>query len=120
MANKNDVILAAHEAGLNVRTCSPGDGVTRYRFFPKDDPSSYFGPSNGIHTVLGAKAALAYCAGVRNGEEVNVKYKIVRMYYGDRPSHIVKRNLSLAEAQAHCSDPKTRKVGEWFDCFDRM
>ena len=41
-----------------VRTYSPGDGVTRYRFFkgaPKEQ--SYFGPKNGDATVLGIGAA---------------------------------------------------------------
>lgn len=46
----------SHTCAKCKRPHSPGDGVTRYRFFtnPKND---YFGPENGIHTALGLKAA---------------------------------------------------------------
>lgn len=60
---------AAESVGLYVRTYSPGDGVTRYRFFEKKDlqagevPSSYFGPRSGIYTALGYKEATVYLAG---------------------------------------------------------
>jgi hypothetical protein len=46
----------ATDANLSVRTWSPGDGVTRYRFFDKPG-NSYFGPDNDICTTLGLKAA---------------------------------------------------------------
>jgi hypothetical protein len=54
--------LEAQARGLTVRTWSPGDGITRYRFFriADLDPSkrqSYSGPKNGIETVLGFQAA---------------------------------------------------------------
>jgi hypothetical protein len=59
-------------------------------------------------------------------------YKVVR-FYKDRPGHkrtIIKR-CTLAEAQAHCSNPETssstatsaaaravtRRMGEWFDGY---
>ncbi len=47
---------------LYLTTYSPGDGVTRYRFFsvPGND---YFGPSNGDFTALGLKEAVAYARG---------------------------------------------------------
>lgn len=51
-----DLSCAANRAGLYVRTYSPGDGVTRYRFFTSPN-NSYFGPDNGIHTALGITAA---------------------------------------------------------------
>lgn len=66
-----------NSAGVNatspfyVRTWSPGDGVTRYRFFTlrpgqgtsADPTSDYFGPENGDYTALGRKEALAYASG---------------------------------------------------------
>ena len=119
MSNFKDVERAAALAGLNVRTYSPGDCVTRYRFFPKDDLSSYFGPSNGIHTALGAKAAIEYATNCQNGVEVSVEYKIVRFYYGNG-SRTIRKGLTLEEAQRHCNDPKTRKEGVYFDGYDRV
>ena len=47
---------AASEKGIWVATYSPGDGITRYRFFANPG-NSYFGPDNGIVTVLGSKKA---------------------------------------------------------------
>jgi hypothetical protein len=121
MATQKDVQAAAAQAGLNVRTYSPGDGVTRYRFFPKDDTSSYFGPSNGIHTALGAKAAIEYAEGCVDGQEVNIKYKIVRFYRNrQRNRQTIHSNVTLEVAQLHCNDPRTRKEGIYFDGYERM
>lgn len=56
----------AHKAGYLVATYSPGDGVTRYRFFDLDEMArkgvsareqDYFGPLNGKHTALGRAKA---------------------------------------------------------------
>ena len=58
-------------------------------------------------------------------------YKIVRIYFDDKPSRTIKRNLTLEEAQAHCADPetssstckkphnirRTKKHGPWFDGY---
>jgi hypothetical protein len=60
--------LDAHRAGFIVRTYSPGDGVTRYRFFriddcPKGVGQNYFGPANGTFTALGLKEARTFIAG---------------------------------------------------------
>jgi len=58
-------------------------------------------------------------------------YKIVRKYQGDHPDELVDENLTLEEAQAHCSSKetssrtctskegraRTREFGEWFDCY---
>lgn len=49
------------------------------------------------------------------------RYKIVRVHLnGDKRT--IKRGLTLAEAQKHCRDPKTHKVGpdgiiEWMDTY---
>jgi hypothetical protein len=55
----SELQVAARDQGLYVATYSPGDGVTRYRFFDKPG-NDYFGPQNGICTVLGLKAAHRY------------------------------------------------------------
>jgi len=58
-------------------------------------------------------------------------YKIVRHYYPDfkhknqwgEPTHkksrTIKSGLTLEQAQAHCSDPKTRKEGVYFDGYTK-
>lgn len=62
------------------------------------------------------------------------RYKIVRSYQaaGIR-KRIIQRGLTLEQAQAHCKDPntsyktctskagraRTRKVGPWFDGYER-
>lgn len=50
----------------------------------------------------------------------NMKYQIVRLYYGNTPRKIVKKGLTLQQAQAHCSNPKTKKEGVWFDGYEEM
>ena len=56
----------AGESGYSVRTWSPGDGVTRYRFFSHKELArlkipqgrqTYSGPANGECTALGLKSA---------------------------------------------------------------
>jgi hypothetical protein len=42
-------------------------------------------------------------------------YKIIRFRFNGA-NRIIKRGLSLAEAKAHCSSPKTRGKG-WFDGY---
>ena len=50
----------AREAGLYVDSYSPGDGVTRYRFFGK--PMDYFA-GGGLFTALGKKEAETWLEG---------------------------------------------------------
>ena len=59
-------------------------------------------------------------------------YRIVRMYFNHSRRRIIKRQLSLEEAQAHCKDPETssrtctlpankrhtEQFGPWFDGYD--
>ena len=51
---------------FHVTTYSPGDGVTRYRFFSKEG-NDYFGPDEGDWTALGIAEAWAYARGRRQG-----------------------------------------------------
>jgi uncharacterized DUF497 family protein len=45
-------------------------------------------------------------------------YKIVRFFRDSRRNtRIIKKSVSLEEAQRHCQDPSTRKEGEWFDGY---
>lgn len=58
-------LRAALPEGWTVETWSPGDGVTRYRFFHKAPANqSYFGPNNGRFTALGFKEAEAIARGL--------------------------------------------------------
>ena len=46
-------------------------------------------------------------------------YKIIRFYKErHKSSRVIKRGLTLEQAQAHCQDPSTRKEDEWFDGYD--
>ena len=47
-------------------------------------------------------------------------YCIKRFYapHIDKRTRVIKRGLTLAEAQQHCKNPETRKPGEWFDGYD--
>ena len=48
------------------------------------------------------------------------RYKIIRFFRdNNRPRRIIKRDLTLKEAQQHCSDPNTRKEGVWFDGYEK-
>jgi len=61
-------------------------------------------------------------------------YKIVRMFQRDGVSNrVIKRGLTLDEAQAHCRDPqtssrtattrdavrRTQRLGPWFDGYEQ-
>lgn len=47
-------------------------------------------------------------------------YKIVRHFHPsqERSPRVIKRGLTLEEAQEHCRDPRTRVEGEWFDGYE--
>jgi hypothetical protein len=46
-------------------------------------------------------------------------YEIVRFYapHLEKRNRVIRRNVTLEQAQAHCRNPKTRKDGEWFDGY---
>jgi hypothetical protein len=60
-------------------------------------------------------------------------YKIVRSYQNTYGHRVIARGLTLAEAQEYCRDPetssrtcqkaagraRTRKMGPWFDGYDK-
>jgi hypothetical protein len=61
-------------------------------------------------------------------------YKVVRHYFNFPNSRVIKKNLTLEEAQAYCRDPesssqtcttakakrRTHKYGAWFDGYTEM
>lgn len=64
---------------------------------------------------------------------METRYKIVRMFRREGvPSKVIKRHLTLEDAQAHCQDPETssrtatsaaakaltEKYGAWFDGYE--
>jgi hypothetical protein len=60
-----DKLRADLPPGYAIYTYSPGDGVTRYRFFKNASPKQdYFGPDNGIYTALGYAEAEAFASGL--------------------------------------------------------
>jgi len=62
------------------------------------------------------------------------RYKVIRQFYRTNRKITIAKSYTLAEAQAHCSDPeassktaiskngkdRTRKYGKWFDSYDYM
>jgi hypothetical protein len=56
--------------GVYVDDYSPGDGVTRYRFFTED--IDYFA-GDGVFTALGWGEALVFAKGLQVGENVVIK-----------------------------------------------
>ncbi len=64
-SSKAEQIKEALPAGWTFHTWSPGDGVTRYRFFHNAPAKqSYHGPKNGNFTALGFKEAMAFASGL--------------------------------------------------------
>ena len=47
-------------------------------------------------------------------------FRIIRYYYATSRKRTIRSSLTEAEAQKHCSDPKTKLRGVWFDGYDYM
>jgi len=63
--------------------------------------------------------SLKSCEDTKNKMNEQQLYKIIRFYRADgRPRKVIKRNLTLDEAQAHCRNPATSKAGVWFDGYE--
>jgi hypothetical protein len=68
MTTKKEVAENARLVGLEVMTYAPRDGMTRYRFFPKDlNADGYFASSGELFTALGANDAMTFLAGYQAG-----------------------------------------------------
>ena len=77
----------------------------------------------GLRAMLASRRSYARNAGT---------YKIVRFFQRDRRPRVIRRGLTLEEAQAHCRDPETSSSkatsakaqrytklwGPWFDGYD--
>lgn len=62
------------------------------------------------------------------------KYQIVRFYKGQGHRSVIRKDVSLEEAQRHCKDPETssstctgpvardhtNRYGDWFDGYEEM
>ena len=66
MKTKSDLIERAQSLNLSVATWSPGDGMTRYRFF-QDEDAEYFA-DEPLYTALGLKEAFTWLSGYAAGK----------------------------------------------------
>ncbi len=64
---RSDMQERARMAGLTFETYSPGDGVTRYRFFRLSDGVTDYFAGDGVITVLGRADAALFIAGALEG-----------------------------------------------------
>jgi hypothetical protein len=71
-------------------------------------------------TVMGSTRYLVYFRPKSRRKSTSTRtgkmYKIVRFRFKGQ-KRVIKRGLTLAEARAHCNNPKTRKEGVWFDGY---
>lgn len=81
---KNTVRELAQSLGLEVTTYSPGDGMTRYRFYiPREDGISRDFQQGGaaqLSTCLGASKAAEWLNGFATGRRFQETVDYVRRY----------------------------------------
>jgi len=62
--------------------------------------------------------------GYRKDEASKIRcYRIIRQFSNDRKLRVIKNNVTLDEAQAHCRRPDSKGVtwdSDWRDCYDYM
>lgn len=105
----------ARAAGLKFDTYSPGDGKTRYKFFPDDGSrASYFGSGGAIDTVLGIAAAEQFVSDhvalAEQRERARTRGPVVRISASSRPTMA---DIKRANDEFH------RDRGDSFSFFDK-
>jgi hypothetical protein len=50
-------------------------------------------------------------------ENLRRRYNVVRKYVNGEPSRIIRREVCLADALAHCKHPATQVEGVYFDTY---
>lgn len=105
----------ARAAGLKFDTYSPGDGKTRYKFFPDDGSrASYFGSGGAIDTVLGIAAAEQFVSDhvalAEQMERARTRGPVVRISASSRPT--------MADIK-HANKEYHRDRGEKISFFDK-
>lgn len=61
---------------------------------------------------------VARADGTAPEDDPSTRYRIVRMHYDDAvEEQTIATGYTLAEAQAHCRDPETRRDGVYFDGY---
>lgn len=60
-----------------------------------------------------------------NPADDGTRYRVYRWYKNaGQPSKTILEGLTLAEAQRHCRDPKSKgtdpRKGDWMDCYTRQ
>ncbi len=68
MTKRGWLLEVCNNRGFTFATWSPGDRVTRYRFFPGIQRRNYF-EGYGDYTALGYKEAYAYAMGRVHGNQ---------------------------------------------------
>ena len=72
-ARTSDILQEARDKGLRMATYSPGDGVTRYRFFHAGPGEAEYNSLSWLYTALGAKEAMIFLKGVDAGIDVQFR-----------------------------------------------